>query len=146
MPMVIDREPDKISGVLRRRSRVGSAAKRRIHRMADLDERQTRAAQNEALFRAINERIDELAGGFAPEAPASDWVCECANTSCAEIIEVSPAVYERVRQDGTRFVVAPSPAHVLTEAENVVAREERYWVVEKIGVAEVVAEDLDPRS
>lgn len=44
-----------------------------------------------------------------------------------------------------RFPVKPDLRHVLPEAEDVVERHERYWVVEKISVAAAVAERADPR-
>lgn len=43
--------------------------------------------------------------------------------------------YELVRGaqgEGTRFFVKPADAHVVSEAEDVVERHERYWVVEKV--------------
>ena len=53
---------------------------------------------------------------------------------------------EMVRAEPTRFVVAPGDDHVTPEIERVVQREERYWVVEKVGVAAEVSKNLDPRS
>jgi len=56
------------------------------------------------------------------------------------------AEYEAVRADPTHFLIAPSPEHVEAEIERIVARHERYWVLEKVGVAGEVAEDLDDRA
>ena len=47
---------------------------------------------------------------------------------------------EAVERDGQR---RPRRAPAV---ERVVRREDRYWVVEKIGVAGEVSEDLDPRA
>jgi hypothetical protein len=74
-----------------------------------------------------------------------DWVCECAN-NCSEPVQLTIAEYEAVRSDPTHFMVAPSPAHVVEQIEDVVARHERYWVVEKRDLAGEVSEALDPRD
>jgi len=51
------------------------------------------------------------------------------------LIEMTHEEYELVRGaqgEGTRFFVKPADAHVVSEAEDVVERHERYWVVEKV--------------
>ena len=51
-----------------------------------MEERERRIGMNEALFREVNERLEELAQGFAhPET--LDLICECGNVSCASRIE-----------------------------------------------------------
>jgi hypothetical protein len=84
-----------------------------------------RLAHNEALFRAVNEEIDDLraSGGRRP------YVCECADADCAQTIELTGPEYEAVRATPDRFVVAPG--HVMPEVEHVVARSADYTVVEK---------------
>ena len=52
--------------------------------------------------------------------------------------------YEAVRKDSRRFIVVPG--HVFPETERVVARNERYEVVEKFGEAVNVADASDRRS
>ena len=54
--------------------------------------------------------------------------------------------YEAVRSNAQRFIVAPADAHVDLTVEKVVEQTDGYWVVEKLGVAGEVAEDLDPRE
>jgi hypothetical protein len=46
----------------------------------DHRDRETRAADNQSLFRSINERVKELNDGFSFGAPLGEWVCECATT------------------------------------------------------------------
>ena len=104
-----------------------------------VDERASRAARNQSFFRQINERVNELNEAFSLVLPLGEWVCECADQSCIARIELSAQDYETVRQNGARFVVAPGDEHV-TE------RNQRYWVVEKLGEAARVSGDLDPRS
>lgn len=103
-----------------------------------------RAAKNEVLLRDLNERLEahhRLVGRRFPE-----WVCECADETCAEPVEMSVEEYEAVRAEATRFLVVPSIEHVEPRIERVVQREDRYWVVEKIGIGEEISEALDPRS
>ena len=107
-------------------------------------EREVRIAHTEALFRDVNERIAESAGRFA--APDAEFVCECADPSCAERVPATLNQYEEVRSDGTHFLLAPG--HEVTEVERVVKRpHRRFVVVEKFNavVARTVRR-LDPRA
>jgi hypothetical protein len=102
-----------------------------------------RAARAESLFREVNERIEENARRFL--AGLRDYVCECSRLSCAEIVTLSEAEYQRVRSDSTHFLVAPG--HVDERFELVVSSvEERYEVIAKRGEAARVATELDKRS
>ena len=112
----------------------------------DQSAREARAARNQSLFREINERIEDLSAGFDLRAPVEEWICECANDACTERIQMSAAEYEAVRNDGARFFVAPSAEHVWPDVEEVTARNERYWIVEKIGPAGRLANQADPRA
>jgi hypothetical protein len=112
----------------------------------DVRERQQRAAQNQSLFREVNERVKDVKDSFHVFTPISEWVCECANDDCFERIELSARDYEDVRRDGSRFFVSPSEQHVWPEVESVVERFANYWVVEKIELAAEIAEAHDPRS
>jgi hypothetical protein len=106
-----------------------------------------RAAKNESLFREHNERIEaHNAAHHWVDPPFADWVCECARGDCAVPVQLTIAEYEAVRSVATRFLVAPSDEHVLPDIELVVTRHERYWVVEKIGDAGDVSEELDART
>jgi hypothetical protein len=112
----------------------------------DTNTRAERAGRNQALYREVNERVREMNEAFDALLPIGEWVCECANDECFEMIEMTHEEYEAVRAGGTRFFVKPDEAHVVPEAELVVERHERYWVVEKVGVAAAVAEREDPRA
>jgi hypothetical protein len=106
----------------------------------------TRAARNQSLFREINERVKQLNEGFSLVLPVGEWICECADDTCVERIELSAAEYEAVRVDGRHFLVAPGDEHVLLDVERVTERTDRYWVVEKFGIAGEMADRFDPRS
>jgi hypothetical protein len=105
-------------------------------------DRAARTAQNEALFREVNERVKELNTTFDALARRAEWICECGNTDCVEPVQMTQEEYESVRARGnTCFLVKPGDAHVVPEVERIVERHERYWVVEKVGVAAEIAED-----
>ena len=98
-----------------------------------------RLAKNEILFREVNERLDDLA---TPWSKTTDYLCECSETSCAEIIELTSDEYERVRSRATVFVVLPG--HERPEIEKVVEASERFMLVEKVVAVEEIIEE-DPR-
>ena len=114
--------------------------------MAATEDRARRLARNQTLFREVNERLQELNAAFNDVRPAGDWICECANDSCAAGIELRPAEYGAIRSDPRRFPVAPDESHVFLDVERVAERNERYWVVEKLGVGAEVAETANPRD
>jgi hypothetical protein len=107
--------------------------------------RMVRAAQNQALCREVNERIDSLSTAYGVELSTRDFICECAATDCTATIRMTVSEYEEVRQDATRFVVLPSEAHVIPDVEEVVSKGDRYWTVSKVGAGAEIAARLDPR-
>jgi hypothetical protein len=112
----------------------------------NLTELEERGARNQALYREHNERIEaHNRAHHWVDPPMPDWVCECA-LDCAEPVQMTIAEYEAVRAEPTHFLIAPSPEHVLGPIEDVVARHDRYWIVEKKDHARDVSEDLDPRD
>jgi hypothetical protein len=106
-----------------------------------------RIAANENLLRERNERAKASnAAHVWVDPPLPDWTCECGDESCSDPIRLSLAEYEAVRAEPTQFVIVPSPEHVTAGVEHVVRREERYWIVEKVGVGAAMSEEFDPRS
>jgi hypothetical protein len=123
-----------------------TAPERSVIEGQTVEERAARGARSQSLFRDVNERVKEINRAFSSVLPLGDWICECADASCTpERIFVSPAAYEAVRADPARFAVAPSDPHVFSEIEDVVGRNERYWVVEKKGQGAELATKVDPR-
>lgn len=109
-----------------------------------MDERQTRFAQNEAVFRAVNERIEALNEAFAVVTETFDVVCECADPGCIKQIRIAIDAYERVRSDATLFVVARG--HEAPNLEDITEKHDDYSVVRKhAGLPQRVAEETDPR-
>jgi hypothetical protein len=102
-----------------------------------------RIGNNEALFRETNEGIER--GLWPGEADQRvPFRCECALLDCAEAVRLTPAEYEHVRAEPRRFVVVPG--HEIPRAEVVVERHPSHLLVEKLGEAGAVAEELDPRG
>ncbi len=107
------------------------------------DESDERLAKNESLFRTVNENIAAIAGSLGGET-AYEFVCECSTASCLERIVLTLREYEQVRADGAHFLMVPG--HVDLELEQVIAEHESYVVVEKDGLAGLVANADDPRT
>lgn len=105
--------------------------------------RAERQGRNESLFREVNERIAELNQTFQIEG-RSEFLCECSREECKKPVSISLGEYESVRRESTRFFVIPG--HEDESVERVIARNDRYVTVEKIGEAATEADDLDPRS
>ena len=107
------------------------------------EDRQERLAKNESLFRTLNENISGLASKLAGREPF-EFICECATSGCFERVSLTLLEYERIRQDGTHFLLADG--HEDIEVEQVIAHRAGYVVVEKDGVAGLVAEEDNPRA
>jgi hypothetical protein len=105
--------------------------------------REERLAHNEVVFRTLNESIDQIAIGLGGPAPF-EFVCECATSDCFARIELTLPEYERVRADGSHFILCPG--HEDIEVEQVVEQHANYIVVQKDGVAGLVAHAADPRA
>jgi len=110
---------------------------------ASMDAREHRLAQNEVLFREVNERVEAIAHRLGPEVPY-EFVCECANVDCTFRVTLPLSVYEGIRADPKQFVVLP--LHYTPEVEELAAEEDTYWVVRKMGEAGEFVEKLDPRQ
>lgn len=103
-----------------------------------------RVARNDATFRDANEAIEQAAEDAQFEC--IPFICECADPRCTEIVVLTPADYEAVRAESTRFLVTPGHE---TNDENhfrLVGDHGSYIVLEKTGEAAEVARKLDPRS
>jgi hypothetical protein len=94
-----------------------------------------RVAKNEIFFREVNEQIRRLEEStFDAEGDRrAGFICECSHGGCTTKIEATLDEYRAVRHDPTQFLV--SHGHVDEENERVVRTNERFWVVEKTGLA-----------
>jgi len=108
----------------------------------DQDERARRIGVNEAVFREVNERIEDLATTFGLEP--LDLLCECGDASCTQRIEMDHKRYEELRSDSTTFAVVSG--HERPDVEEIIARHRFYNIVRKVAAdAREVAERTDPR-
>lgn len=100
--------------------------------------------RNEALFREVNERIEDVGTTLLPDDQPMEFLCECDDRDCVEKVSATRAEYEAIRAVGTHFVVLPG--HEDPDVEHVVHETERFLVVEKEGEAAHEAEESDPRE
>jgi hypothetical protein len=99
-----------------------------------------RRAKNEALFRDINERLQNLNDDFG----TSEWLCECSDLECVGRVVMTDAEYEEVRGNGAHFVFLAG--HEQIDIERVVARHSAYVIAEKTGIGGELALLRDPRA
>ena len=103
-------------------------------------------ARNDAIFREANERIESYVQSMDDQIDGPlPFLCECADVTCTEIVRMTSAEYEALRQDPVRFTTVPGHEGAESWAR-VVDRNDRFAVVEKLGVAAEVAAALDARS
>ena len=102
-----------------------------------------KVAETEAVFREVNEVIAQTAEQF--DADETEFVCECADETCADRIPAPLDDYEAVREHPTRFLL--KEGHEKPLVEKIVRRTDDYAVVEKVetNVAGIVRR-LDPRT
>ena len=112
--------------------------------LTSAEERQARAGRNQSLFRALNEKLSDINEPLARVTNTFVISCECADTSCVEMLDISPDHYRGVRADPRWFIVLPD--HVYPEVESVIEHVDGYVVVEKFGVGGQVAEAADPTN
>ena len=85
--------------------------------------------ENEAVFRAANERLRERVAGLAPNGKIP-FICECSDANCLELVELTPPTFEDIRSQGDRhFFVLPGHNG---EGERVVGEGDGFAIVEKL--------------
>jgi hypothetical protein len=106
--------------------------------------REERLGVNEAVFREVNERIQELADAFKLQDEQLDLLCECSQAECVDRISMTRAEYEEVRSEANQFALRPG--HEEPDVERVIVRRTGYYIVQKFGAPEHIAEQTDPRA
>ena len=110
-----------------------------------MSSREERIGLNEAVFREVNERIEDLVETFDLKTQSLDLICECGDAACVERISMTPPEYEQIRSEAHQFAV--HPGHEYPDVESIVARLKGYDVVVKNrGAPERIAEETDPRG
>lgn len=107
-----------------------------------MNERKRRIADNEAIFRNVNEEIRALSATLATVTEMR-IVCECGTRSCADQFVITPEDYSRVREDPTLFAIMPG--HDFPETETAVVKRDDYWILRKDpGEPAALARETDP--
>ena len=78
-----------------------------------------RAVEN--VFRQINESFLKL------DSPR--FICECSNTSCTQVIEVSAETMRSLHEDRNLYVI--KPMHINTDLEKLVEAHQEFVIVRK---------------
>jgi hypothetical protein len=108
----------------------------------EMGQRAREVGRHQALFREVNERIEELTETFGLKDELT-ILCECGSGDCADRIALREDQYEQLRRIPTHFAVLPG--HEIPEVERVVERHDGFVVVEKFGDSAKTAIRLDPR-
>jgi hypothetical protein len=106
--------------------------------MGPFRSREERIAFNESLCRDLNRR--KLLW-MKSRLPSASFRCECGELACGSRFLLSETEWKVVRSRSDRFAVAPD--HVAHGVEAVVKKYPEFWIVEKQGEAEEIAEQLD---
>jgi hypothetical protein len=97
------------------------------------EERERRAAQNQLLFRAVNEQIVGMTENFRSDLSDINLVCECWTPSCTGTIRCRLEEFEQLDRTGNVFIVLPG--HEDSLVEDVVDASNGYVVVRKRDLA-----------
>ena len=106
------------------------------------EQRKLRLARNEALFREVNERVEEISERAGLDT--IDFICECGDADCTMPISLTGPEYEGIRSDPVLFAIVPG--HAIPEVEDVVTEGDRFQVVRKHAEEQQIARATDPRE
>ncbi len=110
--------------------------------LGSLSER--RFAANQTVFRRANERVSQALGAVA-SGPVQ-YVCECGDQSCGDLIPLLTSEYEHVRSNAAWFLIALDHETLAGDAEQILETHDHHHVVEKSGAAGATAAALDNRQ
>ena len=99
-------------------------------------------AKNDATFREANERVAATADGLMLEDEPVPFICECASTECFDIVRLRLDEYRHVRSSPCWFLNVPGHEAAAQGAATVVERHAGYVIVEKLGRAAEVVQEL----
>ena len=84
---------------------------------------------NQELFGVLRKRLHTAVEQSVPTRGASSFLCECGAVDCQESINVPLHVYEGVRLDQHRRLVAP--AHAQPDREEILQESRGYVIVRR---------------
>lgn len=104
-----------------------------------------RIGRNDSIFRQANDRISEFAEGQQAEE-STPFICECADPECQDVVLMPLAEYSSIREGPRLFWNVPGHQASSQGWAQVIETHDSYVVVEKIGPAGEVAEQLEGSS
>ena len=108
-----------------------------LMKMKDSEYSQRRLAQNELVFRGINNDIDKAENtklnGNQKALTQIEFVCECSRKTCSDKINISLREYEDIRNEGSLFIIVSG--HQVPRIEYIARQEDNFLVVRKTGDA-----------
>ena len=112
-----------------------------------MPDREERIAENETRFRDANETLLHRFEEMKIDPEETIFLCECGDSDCTQTIRLTLSEYESVRSDANTFALVPGHEDAATEAvtEAVIAKNERFTVVEKRAEYRDITEGSDPR-
>jgi hypothetical protein len=108
-----------------------------------------RVARNQSTFRDANEQLEERAAAIGVNARALPFICDCPDPDCTTVALIAREEYERIRSRGAWFFAVPGHEVCIVDGVDVakiVERRDAYSLMEKVGEAKAIVEQLDPRS
>lgn len=83
--------------------------------------------RNQVLLREVNQRVAEVACGWAGDPP--EFVCECSRDDCAETLPVSLLKYKDIRSFPNLFIILPG--HEILGVDCIIEEQVGFTLVEK---------------
>jgi hypothetical protein len=101
-----------------------------------------RAAENEATFRELNEKLEQRADELEIGEGRIPFLCECDDERCTHVVLLTRDDYEQVRAHPRTFVL--DSGHQAPD-DRVLQDGPDFVVVEKTGEKGLLVEQRDPR-
>jgi hypothetical protein len=90
-----------------------------------------RREENQQTFQAANQRLHDIVDGRLPESSPVAFICECADDTCFERVEVALGEWADIAERPDRYLIVAG--HPRVEGEDVVDTLGPYEIVEKNG-------------
>jgi hypothetical protein len=95
------------------------------------DSTEQRIVKNNLTFRNANEQIRAKAEEYDARLEKLPFLCECPRPDCVQIVRLSISEYATVRTNPNHYFTAPGHEAAEDPVGRVVAREDRFVVIEK---------------
>jgi hypothetical protein len=94
-----------------------------------MSSRDVSQGQNQRMFRAANERMQEMIDGDVPHGTVIPFLCECADNECLGRINMNASDYEGIHIDRDLFIVLRD--HPTIDGQEVVDQQDGYDIVSR---------------